>query len=132
MISHFFIDRPIFAAVISALMTLTGALALLALPVAQYPRITPPGVVISISYPGASAQEVADTVGAPIEGVEIRIAEDQAPWPAIARGRKLHSAAAAPARAAAAAAVGAGGERVNGWRSRPARRKHDPDAHPHE
>src|SRR6202030_1036841 len=37
------------------------------LPVAQYPRITPPGVAISISYPGASAQEVADSVGAPIE-----------------------------------------------------------------
>ena len=67
MISNFFIDRPIFATVLSALMTLTGALALLALPVAQYPRITPPSVVISISYPGASAQEVADTVAAPIE-----------------------------------------------------------------
>ncbi len=67
MISRYFIDRPIFATVLSVAMTLTGAIALLVLPVAQYPRITPPGVSISISYPGANAQEVADTVGAPIE-----------------------------------------------------------------
>src|SRR5438045_7856992 len=48
-------------------MTIVGAIALLNLPIAQYPRITPPGVVISISYPGANAQVVADTVAAPIE-----------------------------------------------------------------
>ena len=67
MISRFFIDRPIFATVLSVVITLTGLIALWYLPVAQYPRITPPGVSISISYPGASAQVVADTVGAPIE-----------------------------------------------------------------
>src|ERR1700736_1214082 len=67
MISRFFIDRPIFAAVLSIFITLTGGIALLSLPVAQYPRITPPGVSISIAYPGASAQVVADTVAAPIE-----------------------------------------------------------------
>src|SRR6476620_1317816 len=67
MISRFFIDRPIFASVLSVIITLTGAIALLSLPVAQYPRITPPGVSISISYPGANAQVVADTVAAPIE-----------------------------------------------------------------
>src|SRR5215468_6485007 len=67
MISHFFIDRPIFAAVLSIFITLTGAIALLSLPVAQYPPITPPGVAVTISYPGASAQVVADTVAAPIE-----------------------------------------------------------------
>jgi multidrug efflux pump len=66
-ISRFFIDRPIFATVLSLVITLAGAISLLALPVAQYPRITPPGVSISISYPGANAQEVADAVGAPIE-----------------------------------------------------------------
>jgi multidrug efflux pump len=66
-ISRYFIDRPIFATVISVAITLAGCIALAYLPVAQYPRITPPGIVISISYPGASAQEVADTVGAPIE-----------------------------------------------------------------
>jgi multidrug efflux pump len=67
MISHFFIDRPIFAAVLSIVITLTGALALLALPIAQYPEITPPSVQVAIAYPGASAQVVADTVGAAIE-----------------------------------------------------------------
>src|SRR6185437_2443616 len=67
MISHFFLDRPIFASVLSIVITLTGAIALRALPLAQYPRITPPGVSISISYPGANAEVVADTVAAPIE-----------------------------------------------------------------
>jgi len=67
MISRFFIDRPIFATVLSIVITLIGGISLLFLPIAQYPRITPPGVSISISYPGASAQVVADTVGAPIE-----------------------------------------------------------------
>src|SRR5215831_15033378 len=67
MLSKFFIDRPIFATVLSIVITLTGTIALLSLPVAQYPRITPPGVSVSISYPGASAQVVADTVAAPIE-----------------------------------------------------------------
>src|SRR5271155_3298990 len=67
MIARFFIDRPIFAAVLSIAITLIGGIALLYLPVAQYPRITPPGVNVSISYPGASAQVVADTVAAPIE-----------------------------------------------------------------
>ena len=67
MISRFFIDRPIFATVLSVVITLTGSISLLYLPVAQYPRITPPGVSISINYPGANAQEVADSVGAPIE-----------------------------------------------------------------
>ena len=67
MISRFFIDRPIFATVLSVVITLIGGITLMFLPVAQYPRITPPGVVVSISYPGASAQVVADTVAAPIE-----------------------------------------------------------------
>jgi multidrug efflux pump len=67
MVSRYFIDRPIFATVLSVIIALTGAISLLFLPVAQYPRITPPGVSISISYPGANAQEVADSVGAPIE-----------------------------------------------------------------
>ncbi len=65
MISHFFIDRPIFAAVLSIVITLTGAIALLYLPIAQYPQITPPAVSVSINYPGASADVVANTVAAP-------------------------------------------------------------------
>src|SRR5262249_32003710 len=67
MLSRFFIDRPIFATVLSVCITLVGGIALVALPIAQYPRVTPPGVVVSISYPGANAQVVAETVAAPIE-----------------------------------------------------------------
>jgi multidrug efflux pump len=67
MITRFFIDRPIFATVLSIVITLIGGIALISLPIAQYPRITPPGIVVSINYPGASASVVADTVAAPIE-----------------------------------------------------------------
>ncbi len=67
MISRFFIDRPIFAAVLSIVITLGGLAAVFTLPVAQYPEITPPTVQVSCTYPGASAQVVADTVAAPIE-----------------------------------------------------------------
>jgi hydrophobe/amphiphile efflux-1 (HAE1) family protein len=65
--THFFIDRPIFASVLSILIVLVGGLALIALPVAQYPEIAPPTVVISTTYPGANAQVVAETVATPIE-----------------------------------------------------------------
>ena len=67
MFSRFFIDRPIFASVLSIAIVLIGAIAYKFLPIAQYPRITPPAVVVSLSYPGANAQVVADTVAAPIE-----------------------------------------------------------------
>ncbi len=67
MISKFFIDRPIFATVLSVAITLVGLIAWYNLPMAQYPRITPPGISITINYPGASAPVVADTVAAPIE-----------------------------------------------------------------
>ncbi len=63
----FFINRPIFAAVISVIITLAGAIAVTGLPVAQYPEITPPTVQVSCFYPGASSQVVAETVAAPIE-----------------------------------------------------------------
>src|SRR3984893_13178971 len=67
MLSRFFIDRPIFATVVSVVITLTGGIALFSLPIAQYPQITPPSVSISIGYPGANAQVVADTIAAPVE-----------------------------------------------------------------
>src|SRR3954470_11121089 len=67
MISRVFINRPIFASVISIVITLVGAIALFYLPIAQYPRIAPPGVSITINYPGASAKVVVDTVAAPVE-----------------------------------------------------------------
>ncbi|MFM0049658.1 efflux RND transporter permease subunit [Caballeronia grimmiae] len=66
-ISHFCIDRPIFASVISIIITLGGALTMLALPTAQYPDITPPQITVSATYPGASADVVANNVAAPIE-----------------------------------------------------------------
>jgi hydrophobe/amphiphile efflux-1 (HAE1) family protein len=66
-ISRFFIDRPIFASVLSIVITLAGAVALVTLPVAQYPEVTPPTVVVTASYPGANALTVRDTVAAPIE-----------------------------------------------------------------
>jgi len=66
-ISHYCIDRPIFASVISIVITLAGAVAMLNLPVAQYPEITPPQITVSATYPGADAQVVANNVAAPIE-----------------------------------------------------------------
>ena len=66
-LSHFFIDRPIFAAVISAFITIGGAIALFALPISEYPEVVPPSVVVNASYPGANPKVVADTVAAPLE-----------------------------------------------------------------
>src|SRR5579875_2757075 len=67
MFSHFFIERPIFASVLSIVITLAGGVAVFNLPVAQYPPITPPSIIVSCNYPGANAQVVADSVAAPIE-----------------------------------------------------------------
>lgn len=64
---HFFIDRPIFAAVLSILIVLIGAIAQTRLPVAEYPEIAPPTVNVRATYPGASAKIVAETVATPIE-----------------------------------------------------------------
>ena len=65
--THFFINRPIFASVLSIVIVIVGALAILKLPIAQFPDIVPPTVVVSTTYPGANPQVVADTVAAPIE-----------------------------------------------------------------
>ena len=64
---HFFIDRPIFAAVLSILIVVFGLVAYPGLPVAQYPEIAPPTVVVSANYPGATAETLAETVAAPLE-----------------------------------------------------------------
>ncbi|MBZ9883335.1 efflux RND transporter permease subunit [Mesorhizobium sp. CA10] len=64
---NFFIHRPIFASAIAIIMVLAGAIAYFLLPVSQFPDITPPQVVVSAHYPGASAQVVADTVTTPLE-----------------------------------------------------------------
>jgi hydrophobe/amphiphile efflux-1 (HAE1) family protein len=67
MISRFFIDRPIFATVLSIIITLAGLAALFNLPVAQYPNITPPTISVSATYPGATAEVLQQAVAAPIE-----------------------------------------------------------------
>jgi len=66
-ISRFFIDRPIFAAVLSIVIVIAGGVSMFVLPVAQYPEITPPTVQVFCTYPGANAKVVAETVAAPIE-----------------------------------------------------------------
>ena len=66
-LSRFFIDRPIFAAVIAVLITIVGGMAYFFLPISQYPEIVPPTVTVTASYPGASAETVAQTVATPIE-----------------------------------------------------------------
>ncbi|HRQ05425.1 MAG TPA: efflux RND transporter permease subunit, partial [Nitrosomonas halophila] len=65
--SRFFITRPIFASVLSILIVLAGIAAVLQLPIAQYPQITPPTVLITATFPGANAETLARTVAAPIE-----------------------------------------------------------------
>src|SRR5947199_20286 len=67
MISHFFIDRPIFASVLSIVILIVGGVALLQLPIAQYPDVAPPTIQVTATYPGANAKVVADTVATPIE-----------------------------------------------------------------
>jgi multidrug efflux pump subunit AcrB len=66
-LSHFFIDRPIFAIVISVVTVLLGGLAFLLLPVAQFPEITPPTIVVTAQYPGADPQTLSEEVAQPIE-----------------------------------------------------------------
>ncbi len=67
MFPRFFIDRPIFASVLSIVITIVGGLAVFQLPLSQYPPVTPPTIQVDCNYPGASAQVVADTIAAPIE-----------------------------------------------------------------
>ncbi|MEM8738448.1 MAG: multidrug efflux RND transporter permease subunit [Planctomycetota bacterium] len=67
MISRFFIDRPVFAAVVAILMMLIGGVSVMVLPVEQYPEIAPPVVQVTTAYPGADAQTLVDTVTAPLE-----------------------------------------------------------------
>jgi hydrophobe/amphiphile efflux-1 (HAE1) family protein len=66
-ISKFFIERPIFAGVISTFITIAGLLALFKLPISEYPEVVPPQVIVHASYPGANPKVIADTVAAPLE-----------------------------------------------------------------
>src|SRR5438874_2256308 len=65
--SRFFIDRPIFAAVLSIVIVIVGGVAVVKLPVAQYPEVVPPTISVTANYPGANALDVAENVATPIE-----------------------------------------------------------------
>ena len=67
MFARFFVDRPIFATVLSLVIVIVGLVAMTQLPVAQYPEVTPPTIQVAATYPGANAKTVADTVAMPIE-----------------------------------------------------------------
>ncbi|MDR3110197.1 MAG: efflux RND transporter permease subunit [Planctomycetaceae bacterium] len=67
MFTHFFIDRPILSSVISLVITLLGAVSYFTLPMAQYPEIVPPSILVIASYPGANAEEIVNSVAIPIE-----------------------------------------------------------------
>lgn len=64
---RFFIDRPIFAIVLSVLMVIAGIVAFFQLPLSEYPAVTPPTVQVTASYPGANPKVIAETVAAPLE-----------------------------------------------------------------
>ena len=126
-ISHFFIDRPIFAAVLSIVFVILGGVAFSRLPIAQYPEIAPPTINITGHYPGATAEVVAATVATPIEqeinGVEDmlymssqsdgdgRLSLDPGHVRARHRSRQGAGAGAEPRRDRGAAAAG-GGPRI--------------------
>ncbi|HTD85171.1 MAG TPA: efflux RND transporter permease subunit, partial [Candidatus Binatia bacterium] len=65
--AHFFIHRPIFAAVLSIVIVVIGLLAMFKLPIAQYPEVAPPTVVVTARYPGANPKVIAETVATPLE-----------------------------------------------------------------
>ncbi len=65
--SQFFVQRPIFAAVLSLIILIAGAISLFQLPISEYPEVVPPTVVVRASYPGASTSTIADTVASPLE-----------------------------------------------------------------
>src|ERR1700682_5411872 len=74
-LAHFFIDRPIFAAVLSMVIVILGAISYWSLPAAQYPDVVPPTIIVRASYPGASPEVIAATVATPIEQEVNRVEE---------------------------------------------------------
>src|SRR5512147_822702 len=65
--SSYFIDRPVFAAVLSAFIVIAGGIALFKLPISEYPQVVPPTVVVRAAYPGANPKVIAETVASPLE-----------------------------------------------------------------
>src|SRR5437763_394451 len=66
-ISRFFVDKPIFAAVLSVLVFVAGLISIFALPISEYPEVVPPSVVVSAQFPGANPKVIAETVAGPLE-----------------------------------------------------------------
>ena len=66
-ISKFFIERPVFAAVLSGFILIAGAISLFKLPISEYPEVVPPSIVVRASYPGANPQVISETVAGPLE-----------------------------------------------------------------
>ena len=66
-ISRFFVDRPVFAAVLSILIVVAGLIGLRALPISEYPEVVPPSIVVRATYPGANPTVIAETVATPLE-----------------------------------------------------------------
>ena len=66
-ISNFFIDRPIFASVLSILIFMAGSIAMVNLPISEYPEVSPPSIVVSAQFPGANPAVIAETVATPLE-----------------------------------------------------------------
>src|SRR3954462_9630514 len=105
MLSRFFIDRPIFAAVLSAFVVLAGLAAMRVLPVAQYPEIAPPVVTVQALYPGASAQVLEQTVAAPLEnqingGEHMIYMTSPSPWRGVVQTQAPSDMGPAPDKAA--------------------------------
>ena len=118
MFSRFFIDRPIFASVLSIVITLAGGIAVFTLPIAQYPEITPPTVEVSAIYPGANAKVVADTVAAPDRAAGQRRRGHDVHVVAVHQRRHLHADRHVQARRRPEHGPGAGAEPRDRWPSR--------------
>ena len=71
-ISRFFVDKPIFAAVLSVLVFVAGLISIFELPISEYPEVVPPSVVVRAQYPGANPKVIAETVAAPLEAADQR------------------------------------------------------------
>ena len=89
MFSAIFIRRPRFALVISLFLMLAGIISVYRLPIAEYPQVSPPTIMVMATYPGASAQVIADTVASPLES-EVNGTEDMVYYSAVGQPRQLH------------------------------------------
>jgi multidrug efflux pump len=85
MFSRFFIERPIFASVMAIILCLAGLVAMMALPIEQYPTITPVQITVTAYYPGADSKTLADAVAAPIEAQINGVDNMLHMWPQTAR-----------------------------------------------